>query len=112
MPSTTRDRMIDATVEALSRRGVCGMSFTEVLEHSGAARGAIYHHFPGGKGQLVAEAAGRFGERVRENLSTLDGPDPRTVVEAFLVLARPVAAAAAAGNTCAVAAASVGSTGE
>lgn len=104
--------MIDATVDALSRNGVCGMSFTEVLEHSGAARGAIYHHFPGGKGQLVAEAAGRFGDQVRERLAALQGADPRAVVEEFLTLTRPVAAAAAAGGGCAVAAASVGSAGD
>lgn len=105
----TRDRMIDATVDALSRHGVCGMSFTEVLEHSGAARGAIYHHFPGGKGELVAEATGRFGDQVRDRMAALEGPDPRTVVEAFVALTRPVVAAAAAGSSCAVAAASVGS---
>jgi hypothetical protein len=45
------------------------MSFTEALGHGGAARGAIYHRFPGGKGQLVAETAGRFGDQVRERLA-------------------------------------------
>ena len=57
MLSDTRTRMIEATVEALQRQGVAGMSFTGVLAASGAARGAIYHHFPGGKAQIVAEAA-------------------------------------------------------
>ena len=38
------------------------MSFTEILDASGAARGAIYHHFPGGKTQLVAEAAAASDE--------------------------------------------------
>jgi TetR/AcrR family transcriptional regulator, lmrAB and yxaGH operons repressor len=57
--SETRTRMIDAALDSLRHRGVSGMSFTEVLERSGAARGAIYHHFPGGKNQLVAEAAAR-----------------------------------------------------
>ena len=109
MSSDTRNRMIDATVEALSRHGVSGMSFTEVLAHSGAARGAIYHHFPGGKGQLVAEAAARLGDQVRDRLADLDGPDPVAVVEAFLTLVRPVVAASAEGGGCAVAAASGGS---
>jgi AcrR family transcriptional regulator len=109
MSSDTRDRMIDATVDALSRHGVSGMSFTEVLEHSGAARGAIYHHFPRGKGQLVAEATGRAADQVRERLAALDGPTPTSVVEAFLALVRPVVAASAEGGGCAVAAASVGS---
>lgn len=108
MAANTRDRMIDATVDALSRNGVCGMSFTEVLQQSGAARGAIYHHFPGGKAQLVTEAAERFGAQVRDRLAELEGTDPRSVVEAFVAAARPVALAAAQGITCAVAAATVG----
>ena len=64
MPSQTRIKMIDATVTALQRRGVAGMSFTDVLASSGAARGAIYHHFPGGKTQIVTEAAARNGQDV------------------------------------------------
>ena len=110
MAPDTRDRMIDATVDALSRHGVAGMSFTEVLQASGAARGAIYHHFPQGKGQLVAEATARFGERVRGTLGDLDGADPGSVLEAFVTAVRPVVQASIGGYSCAVAAASVGST--
>ena len=52
------------------------MSFTEVLRESGAARGAIYHHFPGGKSQLVAEAAARNGQDVRDHLAALPAGNP------------------------------------
>ena len=109
MAGDTRDRMIEATVEALRRRGVAGMSFTEVLRASGAARGAIYHHFPGGKGQLVAEAATRNGQDVRANLAALPTDDPVTVVESFLALIRPVVECSATGSGCAVAAVTVAS---
>jgi TetR/AcrR family transcriptional repressor of lmrAB and yxaGH operons len=104
MPSDTRIRMIDATVEALQRRGVAGMSFTEVLQHSGAARGAIYHHFPGGKTQIVTEAAARNGRDVRARLATLPASGAVAVVEAFLATVRPVVSESAAGGGCAVAA--------
>jgi AcrR family transcriptional regulator len=67
------------------------MSFTEVLERSGAARGAIYHHFPGGKNQLVAEATVRNGQEARISLSQLPTESPRGLVEAGL---REVAAGA------------------
>ncbi|MFI9275162.1 TetR/AcrR family transcriptional regulator [Kitasatospora sp. NPDC052896] len=109
MAGGTRDRMIDATVDALRRNGVAGMSFTDVLRQSGAARGAIYHHFPGGKAQLIAEAAERFGAEVRGHLAALPGGDPEAVVEAFVELVRPVVAASATGSGCTVAAVSVGS---
>jgi AcrR family transcriptional regulator len=100
--------MIEATVDSLRHRGVAGMSFTEVLERSGAARGAIYHHFPGGKSQLVAEAAECNARDVAENLSRLPTDSPRAVVDAFLALIRPVVEQSAHGSGCAVAAVTVG----
>jgi TetR/AcrR family transcriptional regulator, lmrAB and yxaGH operons repressor len=108
MARDTRNRMIDAAVAALQREGVAGMSFTEVLAASGAARGAIYHHFPGGKAQLVAEAAACNGEDVRAHLAALPAGSPQAVVDGFLELIRPVVAASADGGGCAVAAVTVG----
>ncbi|WBO66537.1 TetR/AcrR family transcriptional regulator [Streptomyces camelliae] len=108
MAGDTRGRMIEATIEALERRGVAGMSFTEVLRASGAARGAIYHHFPDGKAQLVAEAAALKGEQVDDRLAALPADDPATVVSAFLDLVRPVLELSACGGGCAVAAVTIG----
>jgi TetR/AcrR family transcriptional regulator, lmrAB and yxaGH operons repressor len=108
MARDTRNRMIDAAVGMLQREGVAGTSFTEVLAASGAARGAIYHHFPGGKAQLVAEAAACNGEQVRGFLAALPAGSPRAVVDGFLELVRPVVAASADGGGCAVAAVTVG----
>jgi AcrR family transcriptional regulator len=100
--------MIEAALDSLRRRGVSGMSFTEVLQDSGAARGAIYHHFPGGKSQLVAEAAARNAQDVRENLSHLPTGRPRDLVEAFLAMIRPVVEQSAFGSGCAIAAVAMG----
>ncbi|WP_433603069.1 TetR/AcrR family transcriptional regulator [Nocardia sp. CA-135953] len=107
MPNDTKARMIDAALGALQRRGVAGMSFTEILEASGAARGAIYHHFPGGKAELVAEAASRNGQHVRSQLAALPGDTPAAIVDNFLAAVRPVVAASARGGGCAVAAITV-----
>ncbi|WP_019884628.1 TetR/AcrR family transcriptional regulator [Streptomyces purpureus] len=107
MATETRGRMLEAAVLALQRRGVAGMSFTEILRDSGAARGAIYHHFPGGKAQLVAEAATRNGQDIRVQLATLPTSSPYAVAEAFLDFARPVVEAATTGSGCAVAAVTV-----
>jgi AcrR family transcriptional regulator len=107
MTGDTRTRMIEATVSALQQRGVAGMSFTDVLLASGGARGAIYHHFPGGKAQIVAEAAAGNGRDVRAFLAALPGDSPQAVVEAFLAAVRPVVQASASGGGCAVAALTV-----
>jgi TetR/AcrR family transcriptional regulator, lmrAB and yxaGH operons repressor len=107
MAADTRDRMIEATVTALQHHGVAGMSFTEVLRESGAARGAIYHHFPGGKLQLVAQAAEHNSLQVREHLARLPTHSPAAVLDAFLAAIRPVVQASADGGGCAVAAITV-----
>jgi len=108
MAADTRERMIEATVSALQHHGVAGMSFTDVLRDSGAARGAIYHHFPGGKLQLVSQAAQLNGRQVRQALAELPAENPAAAVAAFLDLVRPVVGASAAGGGCAVAAVTVG----
>ena len=48
MASTTRQDMIIGAAGLLSRRGLQGTSFSEVLAATGAPRGSLYHHFPGG----------------------------------------------------------------
>jgi TetR/AcrR family transcriptional repressor of lmrAB and yxaGH operons len=104
VPTQTRAKMISAAVGLLQRRGLTAMSFSDVLAESGAARGAIYHHFPGGKHELAAVAATSFGEDVRGYLAQLPFDNPREVVDAFLASVRPVLQASAAGGGCAVAA--------
>lgn len=111
MSLDTRSRMIDAAVHALRHHGVAGMSFTDVLADSGGARGAIYHHFPGGKAELVTEAAVRNGAEVRARLAGLPGATPIEVVDAFLALIRPVVAESTGGSGCAVAAVALGGDG-
>jgi len=103
----TRDRMIDAAVAGLQRRGAEGTSFSDVLNASGAARGAIYHHFPGGKAELLAEAGRRNGEQVATALRSLPTDSSDLLITAFLNAVRPAMEAAAGGCGCAVAAVTV-----
>src|SRR5438445_10019092 len=56
--------MVDSTVQLLRRHGYNGTGFREVVAHSGAPRGSIYHHFPGGKAQLGAEAVAAAAEYI------------------------------------------------
>ncbi|BAV52183.1 TetR family transcriptional regulator [Mesorhizobium sp. 113-1-2] len=55
MATDTRTRMIEATALLLRRRGYHGTSLNDILSASGAPRGSLYFHFPGGKDQLVIE---------------------------------------------------------
>jgi TetR/AcrR family transcriptional repressor of lmrAB and yxaGH operons len=56
MAKDTRARMIETTARLLQHRGYHGTSLNDILEQSGAPRGSLYFHFPGGKDQLAIEA--------------------------------------------------------
>src|ERR1700740_1448472 len=60
--SDARQRMIESAAQLFSERGIEGTSFADVLAHSGAPRGSVYHHFAGGKTQLVEDATRWAGE--------------------------------------------------
>src|SRR3954462_7228563 len=79
-----RERMIQSALVLMGEHGVEGTSFSQVIEHSGAPRGSIYHHFPGGKAQLVEEAT-RYGGDVVVKLLTeaIEQHDPVAAVDSI-----------------------------
>lgn len=52
----SRARMVRSAALLFRERGYSATGFRDVIAHSGAPRGSIYHHFPGGKAQLAEEA--------------------------------------------------------
>lgn len=101
-----RERLLDATIESLRRDGVEGTGIAGVLAASGAARQSIYHHFPGGKTELVEAAVRRAGEFIARR----ERAEPRAHVDDLIdwwidqlqrhdfALGCPVAAGALAGD--------------
>jgi AcrR family transcriptional regulator len=61
-----RERLLEGAGRLLAERGYAGMELRDVATRGEAPRGSIYHHFPGGKAQLAAEAAEVDGRRVRK----------------------------------------------
>src|SRR3954469_23936762 len=84
-PDHPRERMIQSALILMGERGIEATSFSQVIEHSGAPRGSIYHHFPGGKAQLVEAATRYAGDAVVKLLgdavSDSEG-DPRAALDA------------------------------
>jgi len=83
-----RARMVEDAVRLLATRGVEGTSFAEVLEASGSPRGSVYHHFPGGKPELLHAALDLASERGRAAMDSTRGQPATVVVERFLSLWR------------------------
>lgn len=70
----SRQRMIEATLRLLRRQGLRATGMNQIVSVSSAPRGSIYHHFPGGKEQLVVEVLWTAGQtvanRIRDALET------------------------------------------
>jgi TetR/AcrR family transcriptional repressor of lmrAB and yxaGH operons len=85
-----RERMIASAVALLARRGLQATSFSEVLDHSGAPRGSIYHHFPDGKDQMVSAALDAAGATAIELLDRKAGEPAEEITAWFLHIWRQV----------------------
>lgn len=85
MAAGTRDRMVRSASVLLRENGVRGTSFARVLEHSGAPRGSVAHHFPGGKEELILSAVTSTAADITARLQGLadSGASARAVVEAM-----------------------------
>jgi len=99
--------MIERTAVLLAKKGLQGTSFTEVLEASGAPRGSLYHHFPGGKDELVLAAVRAAGDQALAVLNTMRGKPANEVARAFVALWRSVLERSSFGAGCAVVAVTV-----
>jgi TetR/AcrR family transcriptional regulator, lmrAB and yxaGH operons repressor len=62
--SDTRQKMLLSSVELLRERGASGVTVDAVLSRSQAPRGSVYHHFPGGRGEIMSEALRLAGDTV------------------------------------------------
>jgi TetR/AcrR family transcriptional repressor of lmrAB and yxaGH operons len=60
----TRRRMIAGAAEAIGTHGAAAMSLRDLARAAGVPLGSTYHHFPGGKSQLVEEAVAATGRQV------------------------------------------------
>jgi len=52
----SRKKMVESAAALIGSQGMNATSFSEVLADSGAPRGSIYFHFPGGKRELAEDA--------------------------------------------------------
>ncbi|MEU0884085.1 TetR/AcrR family transcriptional regulator [Lentzea sp. NPDC005914] len=65
----TKQRMLDSAVLLLRERGAAGVTVDAVLAHSGAPRGSVYHHFPGGRNEMVLGAVRQAGDYIATMVS-------------------------------------------
>jgi len=103
-----RQEMISGAINLLAERGVQGTSFAVVTEATNTPRGSIYHHFPGGKNELIEAAIASIGSVVKSLIDAVDVSSPVEVVEQFVGSWRALLLANNFASNCAVANVSLG----
>ncbi|GAA1964507.1 TetR/AcrR family transcriptional regulator [Microbacterium deminutum] len=88
MAGKTREQMIEGAMDLLATSGLQGTSLSEVIEATGAPRGSIYHHFPGGKDELIVAAVDLTGQRYTEWMDRFLGSSPEMIVGGFIQIWR------------------------
>jgi AcrR family transcriptional regulator len=77
--------MVFSAMQLFREFGYSGTGFRDVVAHSEAPRGSIYHHFPGGKAELGVDAVALGAAFVDRALQeALGGVDPAEGFAAFL----------------------------
>jgi AcrR family transcriptional regulator len=96
--------MVRAAIQLFRERGYAATSFGDVLARSGAPRGSIYHHFPGGKEELAAEALRRYtATTVRALTAAVERGSAVDAVRAFVTASRDALVASDYRQTCPIA---------
>jgi TetR/AcrR family transcriptional regulator, lmrAB and yxaGH operons repressor len=99
--------MVEGTVRLLATRGVEGTSFADVLAATGSPRGSVYHHFPGGKPELLHAALDLASEHGLAAMEATRGEPAVVVVQRFLSLWRQLLERSRLTAGCAVVAVTV-----
>ena len=102
-----RARMAAGAARLLAERGLDATSFAAVLSASGTARGSTYHHFPGGKRELVHAGLEVAAAHAMAAMEPMRGRPAVEVVERFLAVWRALLEATALRSGCAVLAVTV-----
>ena len=112
MTKDSRERMVRSAASLIRRRGLSATSFSELVAHSGAPRGSIYHHFPGGKQQLAEEAVRMTADRALAYLQSSPASTSEEVLERFIEMWRQIVLTSGGTAGCVVAGVAIDSGAE
>lgn len=68
---SSRDAFVAATGRLLRQQGYAATGLNEIVAESGAPKGSLYFHFPGGKEELAVAAMEREGARLGAAIASI-----------------------------------------
>lgn len=80
--------MLVTAAELLRESGAAGVTVDAVLTRSGCPRGSVYHHFPGGRGQILREALQFAGDEITATIDQALTGDGTELLRQFAALWR------------------------
>jgi AcrR family transcriptional regulator len=101
--SDSRKKMVQSAAALIGSQGMNATSFSDVLADSGAPRGSIYFHFPGGKRELAEDAIRWTSEQVTTHMRASSATSASEVLQHFVALFQHVVEATDGAAGCAVA---------
>ena len=110
----TRKKLVDATAALLRRQGYHATGLSDIVAESGAPRGSLYFHFPGGKDELARAAllASTAEWRARIDDATRGARDLGEAIDATVTLLADDLESSGWDNGCPVAAVALESPSE
>lgn len=70
-PIDSRARFVETTAGLLRRQGYHATGLNQIIKESGAPKGSLYFHFPGGKEELAQAALEQSGAQMHAELEGL-----------------------------------------
>lgn len=82
----SREKILSAATRLFQLQGYYGTGLNQIIKESGAPKGSLYYHFPGGKEQLAIEAVNEMKEYIRQKIADCMEActDPAEGIQAFL----------------------------
>jgi TetR/AcrR family transcriptional regulator, lmrAB and yxaGH operons repressor len=105
----TRKKMLISAAEVMRERGAAGVTIDAVLARSGAPRGSVYHHFPEGRNQILAEALQYSGDSITAMIDDAAGWGGKALLREFAEFWQRLLTDADFTAGCPVVAAAIGS---
>lgn len=105
----TRSKMLATAAEVMRERGAAGVTIDEVLHRSGAPRGSVYHHFPNGRTQILAEALHYAADAITADIDDAAARGGKVLLRQFVEFWERVLADSDFNAGCPVVAAAIGS---